>query len=277
MTPGRTAKRASPEEAWREMLYGTHPGLKLERRVWRLLPSPPRCKLCNSPFGAPGSLFTRLIGKQRSRKNPNYCDMCTLQLRNFSGGAEVELTLLFADVRGSTTIAEQMSPSEFSRLLNRFYEVANRTLIDSDALVDKLVGDEVIGLYLPYLPDHPSRAVRAALDLLRRTGHGGAERPWIPVGAGIHTGVAYVGTVGTADTVQDVTALGDAVNITARLASVAGAGELLISAGTADALRRRGASGLISQDAEQRDLQLKGRAEPIRVHVLRPAATVVPA
>lgn len=264
-------KRESLEEIWRGYLYGTHPSLKRERRVWRLLPSAPRCKLCNSPFRGPGGILMRLIGKQRSPKNPNYCNMCNRNFRRYQGGAEVELTLLFADVRGSTTMAERMSPSEFSRMLNRFYHTANHILIDSDALVDKLVGDEVIGLYLPYLQDHPHRAVRAAWDLLRATGHGDVGGPWLPVGAGVHTGIAYVGVVGSEDTVFDLTALGDPVNITARLASLAGPGEILISDGNYAALQRTAgtAGDLIPDTVEHRQLQLKGRTEPIGVRVLR--------
>lgn len=258
------AKKLDVEETWRGFLTGTHPSMKWERRVLKRLPTAPRCKLCNAPFAGPGGVMMRMIGKQRSRKNPKYCNMCTIQTRNLSeGGAEVQLSLLFADVRGSTTLAERMTPMEFSRLMNRFYEVANRILIDSDALVDKLVGDEVIGLYLPYLNDHPARAIQAARELLRATGHTDPRGPWLPVGAGLHTGVAYVGIVGTEDTVSDLTALGDSVNITARLASLAGPGEILIS----DAAY--GAARLDLGDLEHRNLQLKGRSEPVGVRVLR--------
>jgi adenylate cyclase len=160
-----------------------------------------------------------------------------------------------------------MSARDFSRLLNRFYDVANRILIDSDALVDKLVGDEVIGLYLPYLPEHAAKAVQAARDLLSATGHGNPGGPWLPVGAGVHTGVAYLGVVGSEETVVDFTALGDAVNITARLASLAGPGEILVSdaASAAANLERAG--------FEHRELQLKGRTESIGVNVLRLASS----
>ena len=157
-----------------------------------------------------------------------------------------------------------MAPADFTRLMNRFYDSANQVLIESDALVDKLVGDEVIGLYLPFLGDgHPRMAVLAARDLLHATGHGDREGPWVPVGAGVHTGTAYVGAVGSEKTVMDFTALGDAVNVTARLAALAAEGEVLIS-GAAYA-----ASGLDLGDLEQRQLTLKGRAAPATVHVLR--------
>jgi adenylate cyclase len=159
-----------------------------------------------------------------------------------------------------------MSPSKFSQLMNRFYTVTTDVMVKTDALIDKLVGDEVIGLYLPGWAGakHAGQAVRGAQDLLRATGHGEPDGPWLPVGVGVHTGIAYVGTVsGTEGTVADLTALGDAVNTTARLASKAGPGEVLISE-TAYA-----AAGLNLGDLEQRQLELKGKSELVNVRVLR--------
>ena len=183
--------------------------------------------------------------------------------RTYRGGAEVELTLLFADVRGSTTLAERMTASEFSRLINRFYDVATHVLIDSDGWIDKLMGDEVIALYLPFLEDHPARAVRAAQELMRATGQGSPAGPWIPVGIGIQTGTAFVGTVGSEDTVTDFTALGDAVNVATRLVSAAAAGEILVSNATYSG------TGLMLEDLERRELALKVRTEPVGVRVMR--------
>lgn len=183
----------------------------------------------------------------------------------YPGGAEIELSMLFVDARGSTSLAEKMRPADFSRLMNRFYDAATDVLIKTDAFIDKLVGDEVMALYLPIFtgPNHARAAVRAAQDLLRVTGHGDAKRPWLPVGVGVHSGVAFVGTVSGAEgSIKDVTALGDNVNITARLASKAGAGEALIS----DAAYA--AASLDLSNLEQRQLELKGRSEPVGVRVL---------
>ena|SRR5438552_2810804 len=159
-----------------------------------------------------------------------------------------------------------MSPSKFSQLMNRFYAVTTDVMVKTDAIIDKLVGDEVIGLYLPGWAgsEHAGLAVRAAQGLLRATGHGDPDGPWLPVGVGVHTGIAYVGTVrGTEGTVADFTALGDAVNTTARICSKAGPGEVLISE-TAYA-----AAGLNLGDLEQRHLELKGKSEQLNVRVLR--------
>jgi adenylate cyclase len=183
----------------------------------------------------------------------------------YAGGAEIELSLLFADVRGSTSLAGTMSAAEFSHLMNRFYNAATDVLIRTDAFIDKLVGDEVIGLYIPgYAGKHHARkAVRAAQELGRAMGYGTPAGPWLPIGIGVHTGVAYVGTVqGIEGAVSDFTALGDVVNVVARLASRAEPGEALISDAT------YAAAGLNLGGVEQRQLDLKGRAEPVSVRVL---------
>jgi adenylate cyclase len=168
-------------------------------------------------------------------------------------------------------MAERMSAGVFTQLMNRFYREANRVLIESDAMVDKLVGDEVIGLYLPSMGAHATKAIKAAQNLLRVTGHADSNGPWVPVGVGVHTGVAYVGAVGSTETVTDFTAMGDAVNVAARLAKVAGPGEILISD------RAYELSGLELGKLERQILELKGRTEPISVRVLRVTPAAVPA
>ena len=252
----------TPEEEWYKMLTEGEP---IPRRLYHLhglLPSDPRCKLCGSPFKGWGGFIMHLMGRDQSRYNPRFCEKC--RVFEHPGGAEVVLTMLFADVRGSTTLAEQMSAREFSKLINRFYTMATHVLIQTDALVDRLMGDEAIGLYLPGFagPEHPRKAIEAAQELLRLTGHGDSKGPWLPVGIGIHTGPAYVGVVGGEESTADFTALGDHVNITARLASQAGAGEILISDAS------YAASQLDLENLEYRQLELKGKSEPIGVHIL---------
>ena len=171
----------------------------------------------------------RLVGKGPSNKNPNFCGDCLTKTP--IGGAEIELSLLFADVRGSTGLAQRLRPVEFAAYMNKFYSAGTDVLIRTDALIDKFMGDEVIGLYTPGFagPNHADRAVQAAQELLRATGHADSEGPSLSVGIGVHTGVAYVGTVGSEAAVSDVTVLGDVANTTARLASAAGPGEILVS------------------------------------------------
>jgi adenylate cyclase len=163
-------------------------------------------------------------------------------------------------------MAEQMSGAEFSRLMNRFYAAATDVLIKTDAFIDKLIGDEVMAVYLPIFTgqSHARPAVQAAQGLLRVTGHDDPGGPWLPVGVGVHTGITFFGTVSGAEgTFSDFTALGDNVNITARLASQAAPGEALIS----DAACL--AAELDPAHLEQRQLELKGKSEPVSARVMR--------
>jgi adenylate cyclase len=255
-------------EMWHKYLTEGNIRTKHWRHLYGMLPSNPRCVVCHTPFEGIGSVFLRMIRgplTRRSVKNPRYCTGCHFFTTQFPGGAEIELTMLFVDVRGSTTIAEKMNNTEFSRLMNRFYEATIDVLVRADAFIDKLVGDEVTALFIPgYAGEkHAHKAVEAGKALLRVTGHGGPDGPWVPVGVGIHTGKAWVGSIaGASGAGADFTALGDNVNIAARLASKASAGEVLISEATYDAARME------NENLEKRDLELKGRSELVRVRVL---------
>jgi adenylate cyclase len=235
------------------------------RAVLGRLPQAPRCKFCHAPFeGIGGALVRTLLHKRPSQYNTNMCTVCEDFTREHVGGAEVEMGMLFADVRGSTTLAETMSASEFSRLIERFYRAASRVLIESDALIEKLMGDSVTGLYFPGFagPGYVQRSIQAARELLRLTGHGHANGPWIPVGIGLHHGTAFAGAVGSGDGVVGFTALGDAVNMAARLASHAGTGEILISE------QACAAAGVSADGLERRQLTLKGRSGTAAVRVI---------
>jgi adenylate cyclase len=116
--------KLTPEEMWRQMLTGNYPRLHGMRRMWGALPSPPRCKLCNAPFRGPGGVLMRAIRYGPSPLNRRLCKWCIRAAQKHPGGAEVEISVLFADVRGSTALAERMLPDEFSRLMARFYGAA---------------------------------------------------------------------------------------------------------------------------------------------------------
>ena len=235
------------------------------RKLMKLVPKNPRCKVCYAPFSGVGGKFVKLaFSKEPSPHNPTICNICEQVAHAYPGGAEIEISMLFADVRGSTTLAEGMAPLEFSRLIDRYYRTASDTLISYDAWIEKLIGDEVTGLFIPGFAgaQHAHKAVEAAQAILQVTGHGRSEGPWIPVGVGVNTGVAYVGAVGKDSTMMEITALGDAVNTAARLAAKAGPGEILVSDNTWNA------AGLKIADIQTQQLQLKGRTEPVEVHVL---------
>ena len=238
--------------------------LKVRQR-FRLMPRGPRCKSCNAPFGAPGSFIARALGRTQWAKNPRFCNRCYSFLREYGlSGAEIPITALFADVRDSTTLAERLGAAAFRSRINSFYRIASDALITTDGLVDKFIGDGVMGLYIPGLSglDHAQKAIAGARMILARVGAEPESRR-LPVGVGVHTGEAFVGAVGDAAEVQDFTALGDAVNTTARLATVAGSGEALISVEAA------AAAGLSRDGLEHRHLEVKGRTQPVDVLVLR--------
>lgn len=254
---------------WEALLTGENPILPFRRlrHLFGLLPSSPRCKFCHAPFEGPGSPLMRQIGKRPSRLSPDLCLQCEGFARNIPGGAEIELTMLFADVRGSTRLAEQMSPSEFGKLVNQFYVNATEVFVRTHGWVDRLAGDQVIGLYIPGFAgdDHARVATTAAVELMEQMGHDGQSEPLLPLGVGVHTAIAYVGAVGVEEGATDVTVLGDAANTTARLCSNAAAGEILLTEATAEA------AGLTDSGLEKRQLDLKGKTEQVTVYVLAEA------
>lgn len=209
--------------------------------------------MCAAPFAGAAAPVMRLVGKRPSAANPTMCDTCFRFVSEHHGGAEIECTMLFADIRGSTTLAESMSPAEFHAVLDRFYTTASQVVFDHDGSVDKFVGDELVAIFFPLLSGygHAAKGVEAAKALLRATGHTDAAGPWVPIGAGVHTGLVWFGAVGRGDRV-DLTAVGDGVNTTARLASVAKAGEILVTMETA-------AAASLDSGLERRQLELKGK------------------
>lgn len=242
-------------QQWGALLTEGHAPLVRARRVFRYLPAAPRCKLCNNPFGGVGGRVFAAVGFRRSRKNPNLCTRCCDLLP--AGGATVDIAVLFADVRGSTTLGERVVAADFAGLLNRFYTVTTRTLLEYDAVIDKLIGDEVMAFFVRGIsgPDYRRRAVQAGIALLRAVGTG--TGPWLQVGAAVNAGAAYVGNVGEA--VVDFTALGDPVNVAARMQQHAAAGQLLVAAGVADEL---------TADAPRRTLTLRGHQQPVDAYIL---------
>jgi adenylate cyclase len=205
-----------------------------------------------------------MYGKRPSNLNPQLCNICEVFARKYQGGAEIELSLLFADIRGSTALAEKMGPKEFHNLINRFYTTATHILVHSDALIDKIMGDQVAGMYVPGFAgqEHALRAVSAAKEIMGATGHGSSDGPWIPLGAGVHTGTAFVGSVGSDEGTTDITVLGDAANTAARLSTVADVGQILISESAFESAQ------ITTTELEKRSLSLKGKTEAVSVYIL---------
>lgn len=234
------------------------------RRFYLMLPSEARCRFCQAPFrGIPGALTKTVFGVFPSRYNPHYCNVCDEFSKQYQGGAEVPITILFADIRGSSRLAEKIGAKEFSQLINRFYINSTNVLTQAGGLIEKLIGDEVTAIFTRGLAgqNYTKTAIDAARDLLRATGYGSNKKPWVQVGIGIHSGTAFVGSVGKPNGVMEVAALGDVPNTAARLTSMAGPGEILVSEETATA------AGESTDGVEKRRLQLKGHEKEINVLV----------
>lgn len=240
---------------WEALLIDGYEPFRKALRIFRHLPHDPRCKLCQCPFDGVGGRLTGLMGRKPSRKNPNLCQYCFDHLP--PGGIEMDVGVVFADVRGSTAVAERIGASEFARRLNHFYATATGVVIHHDGLVDKLIGDEVMALFIPGVAgrDYRRKTAETALRL-------GTTVDDLPVGVSAHAGTAFVGNVGSG-TVLDFTALGDAINVASRLQAAAGPGEVVLSQALYELLD----DGLPMVRSDR--LEVRGRAEPVEVSVVR--------
>lgn len=221
------------------------------RRITRLLPTNPRCRLCLVPFGGLG----KALGIKPSSKSPNFCRSCfeALPAKTF----ELEVGVLFADIRGFTSWTETEQPAEVTRILERFYAIAFRELTADDALIE-VIGDQVMALYLVDIPSMREKAptimVEAALRLVRRVRDDAELRP---IGVGLGFGAAHVGNFAVGST-KTFTAIGDVVNTAARLQSAAGLYEIIASETVYDRATRPLATAVPELFA------LKGKTQPVK-------------
>lgn len=241
-----------------------------ERKIFRPLikrmPKSPRCDVCYIPFEGIGGKISKMFWDvEPSKLNPHLCNLCENFAEEFHGGVELEISILFVDVRGSTTMAEGTSPEKYSKLINRFYRAATEEFYKSYGFVEKLLGDEVAGFFVPGFAgkDHAKVAVETGKRIMKTMGYGSSSGPWIPVGIGINTGVAYVGSVSAEGGATDIAMLGDSVNTAARLTSLAGEGEILINEST------RQSAGLRTDGMESRTLMLKGKSQEVNAWALK--------
>jgi len=262
-------------EVWRTYLTtgANVKGMKLPwyehpffKPIYRALPAEPRCHICYIPFnGIGGFIAKRFLDVKPSPMNPHMCDTCERFAERYPGGAEVEISILFADIRGSTPLAEKMGTQEYSDLIHRFYIAGTKPLYSNNAFIEKFIGDGLTAFFPPAFagPNHAWTAIKAGKEILQATGHGESKTPWIPVGVAVDTGVAYIGSVKMEGGRTDITLLGDVVNTTARLCSQAAAGELLVGASAMEM------SGLTKENHESRSLSLKGKQEIVDAWVVK--------
>lgn len=267
-TAGKRPNQSLEPDDWAAYFALTFEGSgKAWSWMMRKLPTSPRCGVCSAPFAGIGGRLVRPLGYHPSRKNPNICATC-VELAP-PGGMKMQAGVLFADIRGFTAMSEQSDPEQVMRVLRRFYSCAEDVLFPA-AFIDKLVGDQVMALYLPQYsmpadsagPGGASRLAKIMVDqakrLLASVGYGSEAGPFIEVGVGMDLGEAFVGNIGDGS-VRDFTAVGDVVNTAARLQSAAAGGEIVISERLAGGLGER-------PGARAEALMVKGKAEPVTAY-----------
>ena len=179
------------------------------------------------------------------------------------GGAEVEVTAVFADLAGFTPFSETRSPTEVIEMLNTYWARVVPVLVGREGgVIERFAGDAVLVLFNAFgdQPDHPLRAVRGAVAVQAQTVEVAAERPeWPRFRIGVNTGPAVVGHVGAGEQ-RAFTAIGDTTNVAARLQSAADPGQVLIGPTTRE--RIADAASVIPLGP----LSLKGKRKPVEVY-----------
>jgi adenylate cyclase len=270
-------------ELWHTIFAVGHPALIGKQREFRAQGEPPRCRLCLAPFGPNPEFRGTPDQPGPSNRNPRYCSLCDGFIRENPGGAKVRLSMVFADVRDSTKLAEELELQEYVRRMNRFYADTTGVFVDTDGFMMDVVGDEVFALY-PTGFSGVSEADEGVADdqeLVKRRervdagkaaeaasrlaaiskGKGGT----FSFGLGVHTAEVYIGTVrGAEEGIFDVRVWGPEVIKTARLSSVARGGEAFLTDATCTA------AGLDVTQLERRELELKGLSANVGIRVVVP-------
>ncbi len=182
------------------------------------------------------------------------------------GGVQQELTILFADLRGYTRVAEALAPEELVDVLNGYLAVAVQAVLAFEGTISRYAGDLIMAIFNAPLPqpDHPLRAVRAALRLkgdmaaYHATLHPDRRTDF---GLGLATGEAVVGNIGAREWLN-YTAIGDVVNLAQRLEEIARGGEILVNEAT-----RQRLDGAIRVEARGA-IAIRGRREPVEVYAV---------
>jgi class 3 adenylate cyclase len=207
--------------------------------------------------------------------NPNLCTICETMFTKVKRRKQVVIpaTVLFADLRGYTTISEAAASSDVVDMLHGFYDECASAIWDRDGIVNKFIGDAMLAIFnFPIMrEDHVRQAVLAGLDIQERcsqrkrlvVGSGGAS---VGVGIGIHTGQASIGEVGMA--YKDFTIIGPVVNTASRIQGAAKAGEVLVSQEVYQLVAD------LFPNSESRVCQLKGIEQPLTLYHLMSRAAL---
>ena len=221
------------------------------------------------PIRGPLSLPLRFLGVRVSRMNPDLCTICETMFTKVKRRKQVIIpaTVLFADLRGYTSMSEGEASGDVVDMLHGFYDECASAIWEREGIVNKFIGDAVLAIFnFPIMrEDHVRQAVMAARDIQQRcsqrrslvVGTGGTS---LGVGIGIHAGQASIGEVGTA--YKDFTIIGPVVNLASRIQGAAKAGEILVS---------KEVYALVADlfpNSEPRVCQLKGIEQPLTVYRL---------
>lgn len=253
------------EELWNTIFKDGHPALLKQHWLHKKLPTKPRCRMCLVPFKGIGGWVMRKQGKAPNSRNPNYCNACDHFLQAYPGGAEVEMSILYVDIRQSTQYAEGNKPSDVSQRINVFLNAATHVITENDGFVMAFYGDCIVAAWPPGFSGegHALKAQQAAIELAKNKRMIDSAGESIPVGAGLHTGKVYISTVSALQgTFRDISIFGSNVNFTARLASQATASQVLASAENIHA------SGKELSEFNSQTVELKGFSAPVDIFTL---------
>lgn len=225
------------------------------------------------PLRGPLSIPFRLLGIKPSQMNPNLCTICETMFTRVKRKKQliIPATILFADLRGYTSLSQSTETEEVVGMLHNFYDACASVVWERDGIVNKFIGDAVLAIFnFPIMrEDHVRQAVLAGIDLQKRcaetkrlmVSNADSKAYSVGVGIGIHTGQASIGEVGTA--YKDFTIIGSVVNMASRIQGTAQPGEVLVTEEV------YGQVADLFPGAANHTYQLKGIATPVKAYRLR--------
>ena len=214
------------------------------------------CLVCGTALSGPAGLVLRAVGVSRSGRNPNVCNRCDTHLEE---GSVKEITVLFADLSGFTGLTGSLGPEGIHQVVDTFLRMATESIVRRGGFIDKYIGDAVMAFFNVPLrrENHPAMALEAALEIQSQMAALSKQFGLtLKATAGISKGYARVGRLGSGDA-KDYTAIGDVVNLAARLQAAARPGEVMADASVYQAA----AAGTEKLEGEL--ITLKGFAEPV--------------
>lgn len=216
------------------------------------------------PIRGPLSIPLRLLGIKKSQMNPNLCTICETNFTKVKKKKQlvISATILFADLRGYTSLSEKSERSEVLHMLHNFYDECASAIWERDGIINKFIGDAVLAIFnFPIeQDDHARQAVLAGVEIQKKWMERNPTETNVGIGVGIHSGDASIGEVGTA--YKDFTIIGPVVNLASRIQSAAGLGEIVVTEAVYHQVKD------LFPHASTRNYELKGIEEPVTGYLL---------